>query len=235
MTRTTTKTPRGFTLIELLVVIAIVAILFALLFPMIGSMRSRALQVKCASNLKSIHAAWGSYIADNSGRLPPVITGKGPWFEDYWTKSLYPYLGFDKAPAGNGADLVGTVAFCPGNKGVPLHTKTYSACSYIPNGLIGGVYDSSGQIIPRLREWPNNRMNVATTLAGIEKPSGTLLYASAKEGLVRGYMDGNNPGPYMATHFNGGGNVLFADGHIELYKPDPENLADVIRLVLGGN
>jgi len=235
MTKSYSTFTRGFTLIELIAVIAILAVLITLIFPVLSSMRSRGEQAKCASNLKSIFTAWGSYIADNSGRLLPVTTGQGRWQEDYWTKSLYPYLGFDKPPDGSGAALVGTVAFCPGNKGVPLHTKTYSALSYIPNGMLGGVYTSSGEILPRLRAWPNSRMPVATTIAGIGKPASTLLYASAKEGLVRSFLDGINPGPFMATHFNGGGNVLFADGHVELYKPDPNKLSAVIVLVLGGN
>jgi prepilin-type N-terminal cleavage/methylation domain-containing protein/prepilin-type processing-associated H-X9-DG protein len=235
MTKLNSTVYRGFTLIELIAVIAIVAVLIALIFPVLSSMRSRGEQAKCASHLKSISIAWGSYVADNSGRLPPAATGQGRWQEDYWTKSLWPYLGFSKAPDGSGADLVGTVAFCPGNKGEPLHRERFSALSYIPNGLVGGVYNSSGAIIPRLRAWPNGRSQVATTIGGIDKPSKTLLFASAEAGLVRSYMDANNPGPYMATHFNGGGNVLFADGHVELFKPDPKNQSAVIRLIFGEN
>ena len=51
--------------------------------------------------------------------------------------------------------------------------------------------------------------------------------------MNRTFLDARNPGPYLATHFNGGGNILFADGHVELYKPDTNNFADAIGLVLG--
>jgi prepilin-type processing-associated H-X9-DG protein len=88
-----------------------------------------------------------------------------------------------------------------------------------------------------MQTWPNNRVPVALTVAGIEQPSKRMLFASQKEtdksSLVRSYLDAQNPGPFLATHFNGGGNILFADGHVELYKPDPNNFADAIGLVLG--
>ena len=222
----------AFTLVELLVVIAIVAVLMAIFFSVSGKMRERGLQAKCAGNLKNIHAAWGSYIADNNGRLPPALSGS-----DYWTKSLGSYLGFQNTPNGRNAQFVGTVAFCPGNKGKPYHTQKDSALSYIPNGLIGGVFDSSGQLITRLQTWPNNRVPVALTIGAIDQPSKRMLFASQKEtdrsALVKSYLDANNPGPFLATHLNGGGNILFADGHVELYKPDTNNFADAIGLVLG--
>jgi prepilin-type processing-associated H-X9-DG protein/prepilin-type N-terminal cleavage/methylation domain-containing protein len=222
----------AFTLVELLVVIGIIALLAALAFPLVEKMRESGLQAKCAGNLKNIYAAWGSYTADNDGRLPPALSGS-----DYWTKSLGPYLGFQNTPNGRDAEFVGTVAFCPGNKGKPFHTQKHSALSYIPNGLIGGVFNSSGALIPRMQTWPNNRVPVALTVAGIEQPCKRMLFASQKEtdksSLVRSYLDAQNPGPFLATHFNGGGNILFADGHVELYKPDPNNFADAIGLVLG--
>jgi prepilin-type N-terminal cleavage/methylation domain-containing protein/prepilin-type processing-associated H-X9-DG protein len=225
-------TRSAFTLVELLVVIAIIAVLVAIAFPLVGNMRERGLQAKCAGNLKNIYAAWGSYTADNSGRLPPALSGS-----DYWTKSLGPYLGFQNTPNGRNAEFVGTVAFCPGNKGKRFHTQRDSALSYIPNGLIGGVFNSSGALIPRMQTWPNNRVPVALTVAGIDQPSKRMLFASQKatdnSATSRPYLDANNPGPFLATHFNGGGNILFADGHVELYKPDPKNFADAIGLVLG--
>lgn len=59
----------GFTLIELLVVIAIIAILAAILFPVLTAAQERARTTKCISNLKQIVAAIYMYTDDYNGRL----------------------------------------------------------------------------------------------------------------------------------------------------------------------
>jgi len=61
---------RGFTLIELLVVIAIIAILAAVLFPVMTSAKEKAKQAQCSSNLKQIIMAMRMYCDDNDGFMP---------------------------------------------------------------------------------------------------------------------------------------------------------------------
>jgi len=224
---------RAFTLIELLAVVAFISLLAGLLFPAVQKMRAKGLQAKCTSNLRSISSAWSSYITDNGGRLPPASTGKGPWYQDYWTKSLYPYLGFSSAPEGHLDALVNSVAFCPLDKGIPFHQKQYSALSYIPNALIGGAYDQNGNMYGPLTEWPSNRVNVATTVGAIEQPSSRMLYACAKEGLTRSLFTADNVEPYLARTHSGGCNILYADGHVAMFRPDPDKPGEAIALVLG--
>ena len=61
----------GFTLIELLVVIAIIAILAALLLPVLNRAKAKAQAAVCLGNLKQLQLAWQFYADDNRGALPP--------------------------------------------------------------------------------------------------------------------------------------------------------------------
>ena len=60
----------GFTLIELLVVIAIIAILAAVLLPVLNSAQKRAQQTESLSNLKQWASAQNMYVDDNNQYLP---------------------------------------------------------------------------------------------------------------------------------------------------------------------
>ena len=61
----------GFTLIELLVVIAIIAILAALLLPVISRAKQKAQGVYCLNNGKQMMTALTLYAGDNSDFFPP--------------------------------------------------------------------------------------------------------------------------------------------------------------------
>ncbi len=72
------KTSRGaFTLIELLVVIAIIAILAAILLPVLEKAKQRALTANCLSNMKQMQACYVLYVGDNNDYLVWNLTTGG--------------------------------------------------------------------------------------------------------------------------------------------------------------
>jgi prepilin-type N-terminal cleavage/methylation domain-containing protein/prepilin-type processing-associated H-X9-DG protein len=61
---------KGFTLIELLVVIAIIAILAAMLLPVLSRAQEQARITQCISNMRQLALAWVTYANDNNDLLP---------------------------------------------------------------------------------------------------------------------------------------------------------------------
>jgi prepilin-type N-terminal cleavage/methylation domain-containing protein/prepilin-type processing-associated H-X9-DG protein len=62
---------RAFTLIELLVVIAIIAILAAILLPVLSMAQERGRRIYCLNNLKELGLAWVMYANDYNDKIMP--------------------------------------------------------------------------------------------------------------------------------------------------------------------
>ncbi len=81
-------------MIELLVVIAIIAILAAVLLPVLASAQKRALQVACLNNAKELDTGFQIYINDNNDNEPGCAAGTayGAYTYDwiYWRLPSYP-------------------------------------------------------------------------------------------------------------------------------------------------
>jgi prepilin-type N-terminal cleavage/methylation domain-containing protein/prepilin-type processing-associated H-X9-DG protein len=77
---------RGFTLIELLVVISIIAILAAILLPVLSRARQQALRTTCMSNLKQIGYDFLMFANENRQALPPGNPNK--WWGEVDTNGL---------------------------------------------------------------------------------------------------------------------------------------------------
>lgn len=91
---------KAFTLIEILVVIGIVALLLAILLPVLSSVRRRGQLATCTSNLHQLALACDLYSQDNEGVLP-----RGAWDGvQSWSVVIKPYVkdtGVFRCPAGS--------------------------------------------------------------------------------------------------------------------------------------
>src|SRR5260221_13298034 len=78
----------AFTLIELLVVIAIIAILAALLLPVLGKAKAKANATSCASNMKNWGYATIMYEGDFGDKFPLFGESSTNYSKPFWFEIL---------------------------------------------------------------------------------------------------------------------------------------------------
>lgn len=81
---------QAFTLIELLIVIAIIAVLAALLFPVMTKAKDKAQETRCVSNLKQMGMAVNIYRADHDGTDTPGTPYEMGFPVDHRAAKAYP-------------------------------------------------------------------------------------------------------------------------------------------------
>ncbi len=184
------KTNKAFTLTELLVCIGIIALLAAILLPILFQARRQAQKATCQSNLRQIGLALRQYVDENDGTWPdPYLWGE----HGFTAKKL---LGCPQAVTPSRSF---NPAFIPG--------YAYSA---------GLIPTSSGVNVGRRDK---DIVYPATTVAVCDEAMGQWVTAGPDPYIHTPSMRPEGDEKGWLRH-NGGGNYLFCDGHVKWYLPD---------------
>ncbi|MFI5378874.1 MAG: prepilin-type N-terminal cleavage/methylation domain-containing protein [Tepidisphaerales bacterium] len=197
---------RGFTLIELLVVIGIIAVLVAVLLPMMQRARQAAVQVHCASNLRQWAWAANAFAHDHHGDLPrrgqgwqavSTISRTTDWFN-----ALPPYLGqvsYD--------DLVAQGK-------VPLPPKL-SVWNCGESTYPGSGYHFSYGMNMWLSTWSADYPDKIHRVG----PSSTMAFLADAPESHCSVLPSNQPYSPVARH-GGRVNIAFLDGHVASFTAE---------------
>ena len=207
---------RGFTLIELLVVIAIIAILAALLLPVLSASKDRARRAICLNNLRQINLGLRMYCDDHADKGPAV----GAFTVISYKQAMKSYVGL-------------TGASSPQDKifACPKDTFYYneSNAAYVPAGHHEQPsYDFSSYAfngLNLLTNYPARQFGVmlpgiaGVPLTSINEPTKTILVAEWAALLPYSWHQPKKPSADGMPCFDGSQNMVsFVDGHVKYIK-----------------
>ena len=230
------RSTRAFTLVELLVVIGIIALLVAILLPVLGRARERAKRVQCASNLRQIGLSMVAYSSgEPDGGLPRTtynpknnqlqLDNAGYLVQNSFGNSGY--VGENNVPASmflllKTQHLPPSIFICPSSDGEPgfrgADPQLSSNWQSIPLNLsysLATPYPRAGTGFV----WKNTLSAEFAVAADINP--GTRV--GNRRVLTLNNVAGprhDAPAIQMAlansnNHLNRGQNVLYGDGHVE--------------------
>jgi len=211
---------RAFTLIELLVVIAIIAVLAALLLPVLSRGKQKALTGTCLSNLKQLQLAWNLYAEDFDDRIVNNWPGNSQsWINDSAGNEASPGGATNTLAIQQGLlfDTVGNafVYQCPAAKTGKSPDRPRLARNYSIEGRMGGnVQSVLGPEYPDYRK-QNEILDPPVSAAIVFADESVYSIDDGYFAIETNTASWRNSP--TARHL-GSGTFSFADGHAESWR-----------------
>jgi prepilin-type N-terminal cleavage/methylation domain-containing protein/prepilin-type processing-associated H-X9-DG protein len=226
---------RGFTLIELLVVIAIIAILAALLLPVLSRAKQKATQTTCINSLKQIGTGLQMYVDEHGNTFPAAASrnfGYTPEDWIYWRKNELMYPPVERSPIIAAlANASAKLLKCPMDDDTERRNFAYPD----DNGPYLYSYSLTGYGLESVNPDPEMNYGLSSIKSSgkwypfkesaIKSPATKIMLAeepastSSKEAPPDGYFarDGRwvpPAGDVLTIRHGGKADVTYADGHV---------------------
>jgi len=225
----------AFTLIELLVVVAILALLAALLLPVLSKSKAKAEGVTCANNVQQLMLAWILYAEDNGDLLvnnhgvPETLARRQTWannVEDWQssddnTNQVY----LTDSMLGPFANRSARIYKCPADREPAPNGPRIRSMSM--NAMVGNPGELTNRFNPRYMQFYKT--------AEVPNPSGIFVFLDEQadtlnDGFFVNHLDENAWGNLPGSYHNGAVSLAFVDGHLESHRwLVPDTVRRVVR------
>jgi prepilin-type N-terminal cleavage/methylation domain-containing protein/prepilin-type processing-associated H-X9-DG protein len=221
---------RGFTVIELLVVIAVIAVIEAMLLPVIAASRRAGYRTTCLSNERQIGLAIGMYADDSAERLPAHAV-YGDNYACYWYLMVFPYLKNSVVLGCHADTMPPDQSMLQGSPPEAFLSATPRQVSYGYNIFLGGSANPDDHLpIRSVSEVRRPATTVMLTDVGAtatahaptdwqQKLSGGAPRTYLADATYGGVTDPSMPTPSAPLpRHSGTADVLFVDGHAKALR-----------------